>query len=143
MHIRDVLKNAQKSLRLAIRNINNGFVYMSPQDAETLNDTLALLKKQVDSPIEVGDDRSHFVCLCPDCIKPKSEARLAKDGEVLVNSAYRWRPITQDTPRKAKVLLINKDAGVLTTGAIGSWPTWFTHYCELPVFAKEEAHAES
>jgi hypothetical protein len=69
---------------------------------------------------------------------PEPEPRMSRDETALVNPAYKWHKITPDTPRKAKVLLINKQAGVLTTGAIGSWPTWFTHYCELPVFDKDE-----
>lgn len=93
-----------------------------------------------------GDDRlalkAEVVALGQrlDELETTTEPRFARDGAALVNPAYKWHRITPETPRKAKVLLINKEAGVLTTGAIGSWPTWFTHYCELPVFDKEEEH---
>jgi hypothetical protein len=62
------------------------------------------------------------------------EARLTGDRAALVNPKHVWKRITFETPRAAKLLLINREAGALTTGPIGSWPTWFTHYCECPVF---------
>lgn len=63
-----------------------------------------------------------------------STSHMSSDNAALVNPAYNWKLITADTPLGAKLLLINRNAGVLTHGTIGRLPTWFTHYCALPTF---------
>lgn len=55
------------------------------------------------------------------------------DRSTVVDTATHWRPVGPDTPRGAKVQLINQAAGVAT---YGNWApeSWWTHWHPLPVF---------
>lgn len=68
----------------------------------------------------------------------EDQPRPSGDGAALVNEAYRWKRITPNTPRGMKLLLINREAGVLTHGQLSAREEFFTHFCELPVFADGE-----
>lgn len=138
MHVRELLQQAEDTIRLCLRSMSNGFVFVPEYEQDKIEGTLRTLAHQKKTPLEVGDDKSHFICVCPDCAKPKPEPRMSSDNAALVNPAYKWHRITPETSRGAKLLLINRGAGVLTHGPIGSWPTWFTHYSELPVFDEED-----
>lgn len=67
------------------------------------------------------------------------DSRLSSDGAALVNPRAQWKKITAETPRGVKLQLINKTAGVAHYGMLDSANDFYTHYCELPVFDKDEA----
>jgi len=59
----------------------------------------------------------------------------------VVSNQTHWQPIDADTPRGAKMLLINRhQSGVATIGALGTGIPWFTHWAPLPRF-EEPNHA--
>ena len=55
-------------------------------------------------------------------------------GLAVVDSQYHWRPIDGATRRGVKLLLINRNAGVATLGALGGDPGHWTHWAPLPTF---------
>ena len=63
--------------------------------------------------------------------------RTTTDGAAAVNPDVFWIPIspTNKPPRGAKMLLINRDAGVTLIGQYTE-DSWFTHYAGLPVFTE-------
>jgi hypothetical protein len=52
----------------------------------------------------------------------------------LTDKGYHWLEIDAQTPRGAKVQLINRQAGVAIYGTIGSHEKFFTHWAPLPTF---------
>jgi hypothetical protein len=65
--------------------------------------------------------------------------RTTTDGVAAVNTEVFWVPITPETrpPRGAKLLLINRDAGVTLIGQYTEG-SWFTHFAGLPVFKENK-----
>lgn len=65
--------------------------------------------------------------------RPPLAARPTHDRAAVVSTQTLWIPVGPDTPRGAKVQLINRSAGVATYGhyAPGSW---WTHWHPLPRF---------
>ena len=59
-------------------------------------------------------------------------------GLALVDMHYHWRPIDAATQRGVKLLLINRNAGVATLGALAGDPGHWTHWAPLPVFGASE-----
>ena len=58
------------------------------------------------------------------------------DRAAVVDTAYHWRKIDDDTPRGVKLQLINRPANVATYSTLGSPPQFWTHWAPLPTFAK-------
>lgn len=65
-----------------------------------------------------------------------NDTKLTSDRTTVVAPSLKWRPITPDTPRAGKVFLINREAGVATTGHVGD--PFFTHWFPFPTFDKDE-----
>lgn len=59
---------------------------------------------------------------------------LDSSGAALVDDTYYWRCIDQNTPRGAKLQLINRAAGVATYGSLATDPGFWTHWAPLPRF---------
>lgn len=59
-------------------------------------------------------------------------------GLAVVDSQYHWRAIDAATQRGVKLLLINRNAGVATLGALAGDPGHWTHWAPLPVFGASE-----
>ena len=64
--------------------------------------------------------------------------KLDSTRTALVNKETFWKPITPQTPRGAKVFLINKAAKSATVGTIGGGEGFFTHYYPMPTFDPNE-----
>jgi hypothetical protein len=64
--------------------------------------------------------------------------RLSSDRAALVDPTVHWKKITDKTPIGTKLQLIRREAGSAVYGSLTRGNTWFTHYCELPVFAPDD-----
>ncbi len=62
--------------------------------------------------------------------------KLNTDRTVAVALDFYWQPITDDTPRGVKVLLINEKYGVASIGFVNKLDYW-THWAPLPKWRKE------
>lgn len=85
----------------------------------------------LDAPLEVGDDRTHFICLCPDCVKPREAAvdyHLSRNNSVAVADDITYLPM-ETCPIGVKVLLLNRGGvavlGVVRKGELDEWRGWF------------------
>lgn len=58
--------------------------------------------------------------------------RVTASRSAVVHDGYNWRPIDANTPRGAKLQLINKRAGVAVYGTLGTHTTHWTHWAPLP-----------
>ena len=63
--------------------------------------------------------------------------QLNKDRVAVIDPEYHWQIITPQTPRGAKLQLINSHSGVATYGILGHNPGFWTHWAPLPTFLKE------
>ena len=59
-------------------------------------------------------------------------------GRVVVDKNFKLKKIDANSPTGRKVLLANREAGVVTTGQLPDRSNFFTHWCELPVFEDDE-----
>jgi len=63
---------------------------------------------------------------------------LNSDRTALINRSHKWIKIDENTPRGAKLQLINKPSGVAQYGKYDPKDTFFTHYYSTPTFDKDE-----
>lgn len=63
------------------------------------------------------------------------DAKYTADRAAVVDPNYFWRPIDANTPRGAKLQLINKRLGVAVYGTYHGGSEW-THWAPLPKFAE-------
>ena len=49
-----------------------------------------------------------------------------------------YKKIDENTPRNQKMILINRNAGVATTGALKQGDKFYTHWFPLPVFGDDD-----
>ena len=60
--------------------------------------------------------------------------RISSDRAAAVSPTVHWLPINEHTPNGAKMLLINKAAGVAHIGLHTSTDDFYTHWAPLPTF---------
>lgn len=66
-----------------------------------------------------------------------SDFKISSDRSAAVALDAVFMPITKDTPIGVKCLLINKRAGSMTIGQIGSDERFFTHWFPCPRLPNE------
>lgn len=59
------------------------------------------------------------------------------DKTAAVALDFYWQPITADTPKGVKMLLINKQYGVASIGFVTKHDYW-THWAPLPRWKKDD-----
>lgn len=68
----------------------------------------------------------------------KAVSKYSSDGAAIVDHNFHWKKITQDTPKRVKVQLVNITEGVADYGRITRFPhPFFTHWAPLPTFKDE------
>jgi hypothetical protein len=65
-----------------------------------------------------------------------STHKLSSDRAASVAPEFKWLPINEHTPRGAKMLLINRAAGVAHIGLHSASDTFYSHWAPLPTFTK-------
>ena len=63
---------------------------------------------------------------------------LNTEKTVAIDKDYHWRKIDRFTPRGVKLQLINENAGVASYGVLETDPWFWTHFCPVPTFKKDE-----
>lgn len=64
---------------------------------------------------------------------PDDKVRVNADRTAVVDQGYFWRPIDNNTPRGAKLQLIDRRLGVAVYGVYTGTGSW-THWAPLPKF---------
>lgn len=63
------------------------------------------------------------------------DLKISSDGSTLIDPNIHWIPVSAETPRNVKMLLINEKHGVTVLGNYTP-DCQFTHYAGLPKFRK-------
>lgn len=60
--------------------------------------------------------------------------RPSSDRKAVVDTAAKWKPIDEATPRGRLCLVINRQAGSAKVGQVSTQEDYWTHWYPLPVF---------
>lgn len=124
---RDETRDALQLLAHRIKTFGHDIFASSPKDTQ---DAIEWFAAELSvSDLGLGSERAHFVCLCPDCVKPKADDaafHLNTDKTVAVGEHEFFDMAS--CPRGVKVLLLGPgDVATLATfdGHDPQWQGWF------------------